>query len=115
MDIEFRELVAILKIDAPVHFTPKEMLNKKDYVYCKFMGEEECAAITAGKHDPLANYDDSDIGLHFPDIKWLEPPVRSLGPEIRGVSTPLLTLSCHRIGHTFAKKTVTHLGGCFLL
>ena len=37
MDIEFRELVAILKIDAPVHFTPKEMLNKKDYVYCKFM------------------------------------------------------------------------------
>lgn len=68
MDIKFRELVAILKIDAPVHFTPKEMLNKKDYVYCKFMGEEECAAITAGKHDPLANYDDSDIGLHFPDI-----------------------------------------------
>lgn len=68
MDIKFRELVAILKIDAPVHFTPKEMLNKKDYVYCKFMGDEECAAITAGNHDPHREYNNSDIGLYFPDI-----------------------------------------------
>jgi len=68
LSIDFRDIVKILDIDAPVHFTPKDKINKKNYVFCRFMGNDECAAIISGRHDPNASYDNCDIGLHFPDI-----------------------------------------------
>lgn len=61
MDVSFRDLVNLLGIKAPIHFTPKEKLNKQNYVFCKFMGDEESAAIIAGNHDPNTNYDSSDM------------------------------------------------------
>lgn len=69
MNLDFRKIVELLEIDAPVHFTPKSQLNKKDYVFCLFMGNEEKSAIKAGTHTLNGNYDTSDIGLHFPDIE----------------------------------------------
>ena len=52
MEFNFRDLVDLLGIDAPVHFTPKDELNRQDYVFCKYMGEDECAAITAANRLP---------------------------------------------------------------
>ena len=68
MDMNFRDLVDLFSVDAPVYFTPKEELNKQNYVFCKIMGDEETAAIIAGQHNSDTNYDSGDIGLHFPDI-----------------------------------------------
>ena len=72
MEMNFRNLVEVLGIDAPVHFTTKDKLNKQNYVFCKFMGDNEMAAIIAGNHDPNVHYDDSDLGLHFPDLSLEE-------------------------------------------
>ena len=72
MEMNFRNLVEVLGIDAPVHFTSKDKLNKQNYVFCKFMGDNETAAIIAGNHDPNVHYDDSDLGLHFPDLSLEE-------------------------------------------
>lgn len=66
--IDFRKLIEILNIDAPVHFTPRDKLNKKDYVMCKMMGEEEVKAIVDGTHNPNKKYNDEDLGLYFPDV-----------------------------------------------
>ena len=68
MELNFKNLVDLLKIDAPVHFTPKEKMSRQNYVFCKFMGDEECVAIVAGNHNIDTYYDSSDLGLHFPDL-----------------------------------------------
>ena len=72
MEMNFRNLVEVLGIDAPVHFTPKDKLDKQNYVFCKFMGDDETAAIIVGNHDPNVHYDNSDLGLHFPDLSLEE-------------------------------------------
>lgn len=69
MDIDFREIVEILEIDAPVHFTPKDELDKNNYVFCRFMSNAERDAIIDGSYSADKQYDTNDIGLHFPDIK----------------------------------------------
>ena len=33
MEMNFRNLVEVLGIDAPVHFTPKDKLDKQNYVF----------------------------------------------------------------------------------
>lgn len=68
MNLSFREIVEILDIDAPIHFTPREQLDKTDYVFCRYMGNAERDAIMTGNYNPDTRYDDDDIGLHFPDI-----------------------------------------------
>lgn len=93
MDICFRDLVALLNVDAPVHFTPKDKLNKQNYVFYKFMGDEEFAAIIAGNHDPNANYDISDIGLHFPDLGLEEYYELEKARNPVGISTHIYEIS----------------------
>jgi len=68
MEINYRQLVSILNIDAPIHFTPRDQLDKTNYVSCRFMGDDERDAILTGTHLPDGYYDSSDIGLYFPDI-----------------------------------------------
>lgn len=57
-----------MEIDAPVHFTPRNELNRINYAFCKILGKAEHDAVTAGNHKPNGNYDTSDVGLHFPDM-----------------------------------------------
>ena len=69
--ISFRDLVDCLGDyigDAPIHFTPKAELNPENYVLCVFIGEEETDAIRRGVHNKEFQYDNSDVGLHFPEI-----------------------------------------------
>ena len=94
MDIGFRNLVDWLEIDAPVHFTPKEKLNKQDYVFCRFMGDEEKAAIIAGTHDSNTRYDDRDIGLHFPDLELKEYYELEKARNSVGIRNHICDISC---------------------
>lgn len=69
--VTFRKMVDCLGsylCDVPVHYTPVEKLDKTNYVSCRFMGNEEANAIRNGTHDPEIKYDNSDVGLYFPDI-----------------------------------------------
>ena len=69
--ITFRKIVDCLGsflCDVPVCYTPVAKLNKTNYVLCLFMGNEEANAIRNGTHNPEIQYDNSDVGLHFPDI-----------------------------------------------
>ena len=120
MEFNFRDLVDLLGIDAPVHFTPKDELNRQDYVFCKYMGEDECAAIIAGNHDMNTQYDDSDVGLHFPDIGIedyfeLENSRNPVGIQthIREVSS-LMCIKLEDIPIVFAVHCVLHEYGHWL-
>ena len=68
MTITFKKIIDLLCIDAPIQLTPKEKLDKTNYVFCKIMGEEESKARLDGTHNKESDYDTSDVGLHFPDI-----------------------------------------------
>lgn len=69
--ISFRDLINGLGdyiSDIPVYFTPEDKLNPENYVYFVFMGKEEADAIRHGVYDAEIQYDNSDVGLHFPNI-----------------------------------------------
>ncbi len=69
--ITFRQLVEHLKnfiSDVPVHFTPIDELDKTNYVSCRFIGNEEANAIQHGIHYAETPYNNSDVGIHLPDI-----------------------------------------------
>lgn len=68
MEITFRKIIDVLSIDAPVHYTPREQLNKENYVFCRTIGSIEEQAVNSGTYDPNLEYDGYDMGLHFPDI-----------------------------------------------
>lgn len=72
MGITFKTIIDLLCINAPILLTPKEKLDKSNYVSCKIMGDEETKAILSGTHNKEVNYDASDVGLHFPDIDVYE-------------------------------------------
>lgn len=68
--ITFKELVNILELDeiAPIHFHCPEELDKNNYVFFRYMGNEEKEALKNGIHDVNKQYDNSDIGVHLPDL-----------------------------------------------
>ncbi len=68
ISIDFKKLIDILNIDAPVHFTNRNELNKENYVLCKIMGVEEKNALIKGTHDQKKKYNNEDLGLYFPDV-----------------------------------------------
>lgn len=57
------------------------------------MGDEETAAIIAGNHDPDANYDNSDLGLHFPDLGLEEYYELEKARNPVGISTHICEIS----------------------
>ena len=120
MDISFRDLVVLLKFNAPVHFTPKEKLNKQNYVFCKFMGDEESTAIIAGNHNPNVNYDNSDIGLYFPDLGLEEYYELEKSRNPIGISTHIceissqMSINIEDIPIVFAVHCVLHEYGHWL-
>lgn len=65
----FKEIWEILKPDVspPCHFHPLETLNKQNYVSCQFLGIAEFNALRNGSHSNTTEYDQSDVGVHFPD------------------------------------------------
>ena len=68
-ELSFRDIVKLLTIDAPIHYTSRNELNKENYVSCRYMGNAEADAIRAGSHSTECHYDSSDVGFYFPDIK----------------------------------------------
>lgn len=72
MEISFKDLVALLDINAPIFFIEKNQLNRENYVFFRPMGGAEKDAFLMGKHDPLSEYDPTGIGLYFPDITTSE-------------------------------------------
>ena len=88
--ISFQQLVECLKDyigEAPIHFTPIDELDKSNYILCRFMGNEEAEAIRHGNHNTGTQYDNSDAGIHLPDVTidqffaWKNgeiPPLREL-------------------------------------
>lgn len=68
--ITFRELIEILELDriAPIHFHNPEELNKNNYVFFRYLGNEEKESLINGIHDENKQYDNSDIGIHLPDL-----------------------------------------------
>ena len=69
MAIGFMDIVRLLNIDAPVHFTPREKLDKQNYVSTRIMSDEERDAIFDHTHDISKNYNCAEVGLYFPDIE----------------------------------------------
>lgn len=69
LKISFEDIIRALNIEALIHITPRSKLKKDNYVYCKFMGSEEMVAIYRGQYDPEVAYDNSDVGLYFPELK----------------------------------------------
>lgn len=68
--ITFKKLVGILELDkiAPIHFHCKDELNKENYVFFRYLGNEEKEALISGTHDDTKEYNESDIGVHLPDL-----------------------------------------------
>lgn len=100
MNLDFRKIVELLEIDAPVHFTAKDKLNKKDYVFCRFMSKAEQEAIIEGKHSLDKTYDSSDLGLHFPDIKTDEYYELELKRNPVAITSHIKELSSQMIVYT---------------
>lgn len=71
-ELTFRNIVKLLAVDAPVHYTSKDELDKENHVFCRHMGNAEADAIRTGTYRPECHYDSDDVGLHFPDIKIIE-------------------------------------------
>lgn len=69
MAIGFMDIVRLLNIDAPVHFAPREKLDKQNYVSTRIMSDEERDAIFDHTHDISKNYNCAEVGLYFPDIE----------------------------------------------
>ena len=68
MTIGFRDIIRILNIDAPIHFTLRVELDKQNYVSTCYMSDEERDAILDFTHDSKKKYNCAKVGLHFPDI-----------------------------------------------
>lgn len=68
--ISFRELVQILELDkkASIHYHPRDELSKNNYVFFRYLGNEEEEALINGTHDKGKVYNNSDIGVHLPDL-----------------------------------------------
>lgn len=66
----FRELIEILELDkiAPIHFQKLEDISKNNYVFFRYLGNEEKKALINGTHDENKRYDNSDLGVYLPDI-----------------------------------------------
>lgn len=92
--IDFRKLIGILNIDAPVHLTPRDNLNKHNYVLCKIMGEEETRAVIDGTHNPDKKYNDEDLGLYFPDVDIDEYLHLENGRNPMAIKSHIDELSC---------------------
>lgn len=69
-EMTFRELVEILELDklAPIHFHHPKELSKNNYVYFRYLGNEEKEALINGIHDKNKQYDNSDLGVYLPDL-----------------------------------------------
>lgn len=72
MELNFRGVVGVLEIKAPIYYTPGEQLDKENYVYFRAFGDEEVRAIKNKTHDPSCIYDTTSAGLHLPDISVRE-------------------------------------------
>lgn len=68
--ITFKELVEILELNkiAPIHFHCQGELDKNNYIFFRYLGNEEKEALINGTHDKNKKYNGSDIGVHLPDL-----------------------------------------------
>lgn len=64
----FKDIVNILKIDAPIHYVPREKMNKSNYVYCKIISQKEVDDYTKRKHFEGKEYDKTELGIYLPDV-----------------------------------------------
>lgn len=68
MGITLKNIVEILNIDAPVFYIDKENMKKENYIFFKCISDTEVKDILEGKHDINKQYDNSDIGIYFPQM-----------------------------------------------
>ncbi len=70
MIIKLTDLVTILHLDekAPIHYQPPENLNRENYIFFRFMSQQEKTDIENKSWNKNTEYPKEELGIYVPDV-----------------------------------------------
>lgn len=135
IDISIRELVKMMNLEeVPIYFHDKDKLEKENYMFFQYVGNEEKEALQNGTHVEDKEYSNYGIGVHVPDVTIREYYDLEMKRNPYSVNSLIQDISCiftvwikeyalvlavfsilHEVGHWFDFKNSGKTGYQFVM